>query len=385
MPAYKDDDGRWRYRFAFRGKRYSGSTARGHNTKAAADTLERQHIEKLETRSFTGTMPTVEQFAPQFLDYQKSNAKPLTYKNNETIVRVNILPHIGKLPIDEVDKQAMAKLVMTWRETAAIRTCNSRLGILQRMLALAVEWEILPAVPKVKQLKTPSDLPRFLTDAEQLLLLEAAGWQWRVMALVALRTGLRIGELRGLQWGDVDFDKGAISVRRTDPGIAGEEPTSPKGGRSRVVPITDEALTALERWRHMSDNTKPGDWVWPSEWDAARTRSEGNCASAMGRIAERAKLQDVTWHTLRHTYASQLVMRGVPMRAIQDLLGHATIKMTEKYAHLAPGFANRTMVAVLDYPIAPSSLPLLPEPESQPGAKDDPEPPATPRKRSYRE
>jgi integrase len=360
MPAYKDSDGRWRYRFAFRGKRYSGSTAKGHNTKAAAEQLERAHIEKLEGRTFTGVMPSVEAFTKQFLDFQKNNTKPLTYELHEMITRVHITPRIGRLPIDEVNRKVTDGLVSAWIGEAAKNTVNCRIGVLRRMLALAVEWELIPAVPVIKMLKVADETIRFLSDVESLQLLDAASPIWRTMILVGLRTGLRIGELRGLQWGDIDLTAGALIVRRTDPGRKDMEAGSPKGGKFRTVPLTDDTIQSLAAWRTLtaSSSASATDWVFPgggerhrSDFERGRTRSGTNCVSMMTRFVKRAGLSDCTWHTLRHTYASQLVMRGVPLRVVQELLGHASISMTERYAHLAPGFANRAVVAGLDLPL----------------------------------
>jgi len=129
--------------------------------------------------------------------------------------------------------------------------------------------------------------------------------------------------------------------------------------------VTNDAIAALAEWLELVPDRSPDAWVFPADevWsrndrDTSRARplAETTCKMALTRAAERAKLADVTWHTLRHTFASQLVMRGGPLRAVQELLGHASIKMTERYAHLAPGFANRQLVAVLDTPLVlPSS------------------------------
>lgn len=398
MPSYKDDDGRWRYRFAFRGKRYSGSTAKAHNTKGAADVLERRHLEKLEARTFTGRMPTVAEFSAQFLSHQLANTKPLTHDLHKTIVNIHINPSIGTLPIDEVNAGVIARLMATWLETAARRTVNTRTGVLLRMLALGVEWGILPMVPKVKLLKIADEPIRFLSDAEGALLAEAAGKarahagvRWRTMVIVGLRTGLRVGELRGLQRSDINLHAGALHVYRTDPGRLHFEANAPKSNRMRTVPLTPDAVTALTEWLELVPDKSPDAWVFPADetWtrndrvmERSRPLSETACKTAIDRAAKRAGLTDVTWHTLRHTFASQLVMRGVPLRAVQELLGHASIKMTERYAHLAPGFANRALVAVLDIPLAPpTETPMLPEGSD---SDRDPKPDNPPKARSIK-
>lgn len=365
MPAY-EHKGRWRYRFAFEGKRYSGSAPKGANTKKAALALERVKLDKLMARRFTGVMPTIKEFIPRFLDHQKAHTKPLTHDLHERICTLHIEPHVGKLRLDQVRRAELEGLKMTWLAAGtAPRTVNTRLGVAVRMLSYASDdLEILDSVPKAKLMKIAIDHPRFLGEDEAAALLEAAkersrsdALDWYVMMLVGLRTGLRIGELRGVQWGDIEWERALLHVRRTDPGRPDLDPNAPKGNRPRTVPLTPDARAALLALCDGTKRSKPQHWVFPgaSSWrgkERYTTRSEGNCAEMMGRIAKRAGLdEEVTWHTLRHTYASWLVMRGVPLSAVQELLGHASIRQTERYAHLAPGFAQHAAVATLDIPL----------------------------------
>jgi len=353
VPAYKGRDGRWRYRFSLNGKRYSGSTPKGHNTKKAAERIERLHIEKILARGYTGTMPTVREFGPQFLDYQVSRTKPLTQQHQKAVVNHNIVPELGRLRLDQVSKQHVDGLITLWSTVAVAKTVNTRLGVLRRMLSLAVEWGIIARVPRVHFLKIAEEAPRFLTDAEMSALILAAEKQWQPMILVALRSGLRIGELRGLQWGDIDFERGVIRVRRTDPGRRTLVATAPKGNRERSVPLTRDSAKALAALKPSS--AAAAEWVWPAllrrrAEKRQRVRSEKGCWTAIARAAKKAGLTDVAWHTLRHTYASHLVMRGVPIRLVQKWLGHASVKETEKYAHLYPDHGHEA-ASLLDVPL----------------------------------
>lgn len=388
MPAYRSKkDGRWRYRFFRAGKRYSGSTPKGANTKVIAQQLERDHIERVIGQRWEGVMPSVAEFAPRFLEFQRARVKPLTYEHQEANFRVHIVPRIGKLKIDRVGSSDLAQLITAWSAEAAPRTINVRMRHLLRMFAVALEWGIVQRAPKVALLKIPKKAPRFLSEAEAPLLLEAAanaqhGAEWHSMIFTGLRTGLRIGELRGLQIPDLDLELrviprlgggadtsyGSVRVQRTDPGRRNIRHTSPKGGRSRTVPLTPDARECLVAWlererARLGDRFDPNGWVWPGT-KPGRTRSVSNCRDAITRYANKAGLKKVGWHTLRHTFASWLVMRGAPLRAVQELLGHASIQMTEIYAHLSPGFVNHAMVSMLDAPLAPPAPPL----ELGPGA-----------------
>ncbi len=358
MPTKKHSDGRWRYRFAFDGRRYSGSAPKGNNTKLIAGKLEKKHIEKLEANTYTGKMPTVAEFGARFLEFQKARTKPLTQVQQNATIHQHLIPKHGRKRLDEFDKNKIDDLVTAWATNSKPKTINTRLGTIRRMLSLAVEWNFLARIPKVQFLREDDDTPRFLTDAEARSLVEKAEPQWQSMMIVALRTGLRVGELRGLQWGDIDFARRVLEVKRTDPGRRTMEATSPKGKRSRTVPLTNDAIEALRGID--ADRRKSNDWIWPALLKRAketrsRARSEKGAWAAITRAAKKAKLTDVGWHTLRHTYASALVMRGVPIRHIQKWLGHASVKETEKYSHLSPD-AGHDAVNALDVPLAPDQL-----------------------------
>jgi len=116
----------------------------------------------------------------------------------------------------------------------------------------------------------------------------------------------------------------------------------PKSGKGREVPLSNEALTALKTQRHLR-----GELVFCDLDGEALTK--GGCKWPLWRASKRIGLRRLGWHVLRHTFASHLVMRGVPLRAIQELLGHATIEMTMRYAHLSPSIC-RDAVQALDAP-----------------------------------
>lgn len=366
MPSYKGKDGRWRYRFTHRGKQYSGSTPKGTNTQRAANQLEKEHFERVQSKRFLGVTPTVAELAVMFLEYQQAHTRKLTHSLQTTQIEVHVLPHIGRVRIDEVGSKDIDDLITAWRKVgAAVRTINARLGTVGRMFGLAVEWTMLNAAPRIKQLKVPKDLVRFLSDDEADRLLAAARkrrgdriYRWSSMVFIALRTGLRAGELRGLCWVDIDFQRAVLRVQRSDPGLAGVPAGPTKGGKPRLVPLTPMALEVLRgELAHRTEllGRKPAfdDHVWPGIEDATRSRSESSCVHAISGCFKLAEIEErdgdrLGWHTLRHTYASQLAIRGVSLREIQDLLGHASIRQTERYAHLVPDAVHHRSVAMLD-------------------------------------
>src|SRR5262245_55273729 len=138
---------------------------------------------------------------------------------------------------------------------------------------------------------------------------------------VALKTGLRQGELIGLQWSDLDVDRGKLHVRRT---IWRGHVGPPKGGRARVVDLPASVVDALKSHRHLK-----GPFVFCAPDGAILT--PGQLKAPLQKALRCSGISrpegQIGWHDLRHTYGSHLAMRGVPLKVIQELMGHATIEI----------------------------------------------------------
>lgn len=375
MSVFKDKrNGRWRYSFMWQGKRYNGSCPKQANNERNAERLERLRQEELVAGKKRATV-TVDVLADRFFAYQAGRVAPLTLEGQHDHIDLHVRPAIGKRRVDEVDKHMLDELTTKWLEKAEPRTVNTRMGTLLRMLGLAVEWDFIPKVPKWDAVKVPKDTPRFLTEDEaDRLLRAAADTPWYSMILIGLRTGLRIGELRGLQWGDVNLPAAMVQVRRTDPGRADLSANAPKGKRERTVPLSPDALTVLRDLRPA--NATPRSWVWPAllykdpSAPRTRSRSESGCKHGIAAAVKASGIDSpkddpIGWHTLRHTFASWLVIRGVSLRVVQDLLGHASIKQTERYSHLAPNATHHVEVAKLDFQLVGGDRLALPEGDSE--------------------
>ena len=234
----------------------------------------------------------------------------------------------------DIDKYTAAKL----EAELSPKTVNNTLSLLHKCLVTARRWEIIEAVPEFTWLKVPPSEWRFLDFEETARFLDAAKAEplWFAMAHTALKTGLRNGELRALRWDDVDLRAGKLIVRRA---AAKQVIGTPKSGRSREVALSDETIRVLRAHRHLCQLVfcHPDGRMW----------TQDECDRPLARICRRAGLAPVSWHVLRHTFASHLAIRGAPLKAIQELLGHSQISTTMRYAHLTPA-AKRDAVALLD-------------------------------------
>jgi integrase len=315
------------------------------NTRRGAEAYERELRQSLLDGTFgkeKTQVPTLSEFEARFLTYSETNNKPSAVYAKRWVLKIHLVPAFGTTRLDrigpaEIEAYKAEKL----KEAQSKKSINNHLTVLRKLLNLAVEWGVLGHAPKVKAFKVPPQDYEFLSLEETPRLLVAVDHNWRCMVVVALRTGLRLGELLALKWHDIDLKAGRIIVRRS---LWQDQEGSPKSGRNRLVDLSDEALAALKAHQHLR-----GPYVFCHEDGGRLAHSE--VKEIVPRACKRAGLaKRLTWHDLRHSFASHLVMRGATLKAVQELLGHATIDMTMRYSHLSPDVRRQT-VKLLDQPV----------------------------------
>ncbi|MCB9789282.1 MAG: site-specific integrase, partial [Deltaproteobacteria bacterium] len=204
-------------------------------------------------------------------------------------------------------------------------TGNRYLAALSHALGVAVkEWEWLESSPisRVTKQREPRGRTRYLDDGkhgtdERARLLAACDEgpaYLRPVVMLALATGMRRGEILGLRWRDVDLASGTLTLWET------------KNGERRVVPATGAALDELRAWAQ----------VQPLDRSAHVFTGTTSFHHAFERAVARAGIEDFNFHDLRHTCASHLAMSGAPLLDIAAILGHKTLSMVKRYAHLSP-------------------------------------------------
>lgn len=316
---------------------------------------------------------TLAKFVERFLTYSENNNKSSTAATKQQHLENHIIPFFGEMALDTIGpaqiedfkaamkkkpsaararKQAPTKAAIRKRKDATPKTLskkfiNNVLSSLSKLLAVAEEQEVIAKASHVKLfVKVPKPDFDFLMFEEAERLVAAAEPEWRPVLLVALKTGLRQGELIGLQWNDLSLPQGLLHVRRT---IWRGIEDLPKGGRERTVDLPASVVDALKAHRHIRGRfvfcQEDGQPLTPGKMKAPLRRA----LRAAGITREQGQ---IGWHDLRHTYGSHLAMRAVPLKVIQELMGHATIEMTNRYAHLSPD-TRREAVSVLDRPSVP--------------------------------
>lgn len=304
------------------------------------------------------------EYKPWIETQKKSGQK--TYNR----IRRCFFQKFGKKLLDELDPYAFEK----WRtqrlkDNIKAATINKDMALIKASLSKAAQWKIIDNNPlaAIKAIKTDSlAIVRFWDKDEvkrlrsalderekkiQLARNQANKWRQergypllpdlsqkffadhlKPMVLISMNTGIRKGELFNLRWQDVDFDKAIITITGA----------SAKSGKTRHIPLNTEALDTLYKWAN-NHKTITTDIVFQSNG-----KRFDNVTRAWKNLLQSAKIDNFRWHDMRHHFASKLVMAGVDLNTVRELLGHSDLKMTLRYAHLAPEHKAQAVATLLD-------------------------------------
>ncbi len=337
-------------------KRYR-RIAKGVKTKREASILERELRIELETPP---PPPEAQEkdadfgdFAGHWMTTRQVDWKPTARRGYEQILRVHLVPafkarSVRSITVEEVQQLKVAKLRQDGKKGRSPKTVNNILGVLSSLFEDAVKWRYAAFNPvrAVKKCRPDVDAEdfQFWTVKESEAFLAAVAEhrpRWHVFFLTALRTGMRLGELAALRWEDVDLERNRLRVKRS---YSHGHETSPKGGRSRTLPMTPQLRLALTEHKLATGGRER---VFLSDegelLDHNRVKHHFWCG------LRESGMKRIRFHDLRHSFASQLVIAGVSVYKVQKLLGHQDVKTTMRYAHLSPE-AQEDAVLLLDDP-----------------------------------
>jgi len=214
-------------------------------------------------------------------------------------------------------------------------TCNRYLATLRHAFSYAMkELEWIPTNPLSRMLRTePRGRVRFLSDDERSRLLEACKKSTLrnlyPLVLLAISTGARQTELLSLRWSDIDLDRQVAVLQHT------------KNGDRRALPLQGEALRVLQELRDRAGTDTDADHVFFGR--KGPTLPQPFPTNAWKRALEKAEIEDLRFHDLRHTAASYLAMSGATLAEIAEILGHKTLAMVKRYAHLTDQHTSRVV------------------------------------------
>lgn len=343
MPYQREDRGGWWFTdIPWQGKRIRKRSP--INNKRAVDKYERQIRDWLlqgltvDGKVDLKEVPTYVTFSKEWFEtFVVTNNKPSSQQSKRVILRRHLVPFFGAMRLNDIGVREIERFKANVIDGRSPKTVNNILSVLRRSLVSAVEWGLIDTCPPFKWLKAPKPDFDFFVREESDRLLNAVGGQTQAMICVGVQAGLRRGELLALRWEDVDLVAQRLLVRRS---YWRGHFTAPKNSRTREVPLTNRVRDLLAAQRHLR-----GELIFCR--DDGSPLSLDQIKRWVPYACQRAGLRRATWHVLRHSFASQLAMAGVPLRIIQELLGHQTIEMTLRYAHLCPT-TLASAVAVLD-------------------------------------
>jgi len=298
----------------------------GTNKKLAEMVLKKRVTEAIENRWFDKRNVGVTPFSEFAETYITRHIALLKSSKTERVRVLFWKREFGSRPIGQITRAELQDWQAHKRQTNKPATVNRIMCRLRHMFNKAVEWELLDESPmeRLRFLPENNARLRYLSMDECGKLLEGCiAPHMRALATVALHTGMRLGEILNLEWSDLDFASGSILIRDS------------KNGQPRHVPMDSTVRTLLSSYIP----TPGSSHVFPS----ASGGRLSTVQKAFRNARTRAGMPDLHFHDLRHTFASHWVMSGGDLYVLKDILGHKSISMTQRYAHLSPAY-KRTMV-----------------------------------------
>jgi integrase len=308
-----------------------------------------------------------------------ATCKRSTASDYQGLLKNHILPVFGAKPVDEINRHMVKQfLLKKVNEGFAASTVTHMKNAISGILNLAVDDDTIPANPahrigKVFKTQKISPVLDPLSREELSKLLKIFQKYYpdsHPLVLTLARTGIRLGEALGLQWGDIDFNGRFITIQR---GLTRGRIEAPKNSAIRKIDMSKQLTAALVDLRHQRKvQTLKNGWKNVPEWifinrDGKHLDGSNWRRRVYNKALEKAKLRKIRIHDLRHTYASLLIQRGESLAYIRDQLGHHSIKVTvDIYGHLAPE-GNKAAVDGLDDDDFTQPSATLPQPNKKEG------------------
>ncbi len=335
----KDKCRKWWMTFTRNGRRVQECTYQTTRRGALDYYYKRVSEIRSKTNSWQGDV-RFHEFAPIYLErYARPNKLSWKCSDESYLRQLNgyfgnyYLSKITQAMIDDwVAKARATKLRLTKEgkpQYLSPATVNRKLACLKTLFNKAIEWGYLEVSPcaRVKKLKEDNQRTRFLKKEEIERFLAHSSLELQEIFTILIHTGMRKGELQKLKWADLDFNRGLIGLFQT------------KSGKIRYIPMTEAVKAALLKRRIKKQSET---WVFPGD-----SGKPFNFRKAFETARKKAGLNDLRVHDLRHTFASHLCMSGADIMTVKELLGHSSLKMTERYSHLTD-YHKAQAVAMLE-------------------------------------
>jgi len=350
-------DGRWEARVTtgYKNGRQVRKCLYGKTRQEVANKLSAALTDVQKGVDLPNEKLTVKSFLTSWLEgTAQGRLRQSTYARYKTLIDKHIVPHIGSYPVARLNPQQTQRLwAMLQKDGLSARTVIQVRAILRTALNQAVRQGVttrnaaaLTDPPKAEVFK-----PTFLTaDQAEKLLKAAKGHRLEALITLALTAGMRVGEILGLTWSDIDLDGKKLQISRQQQRVGKELIVcDPKTERSaRTLPLTKLAIDSLKWHRDFQVNwlregvdsgVVVSNRVFTNEKGAPVENA--TVLRQFQRLVKDAGLPRMRLHDLRHSCATLLLSRGVHPRVVMEILGHSTIAMTMNvYSHVVPEIAR---------------------------------------------
>lgn len=347
---YRRSNGTWRGQVTLQGKRLTFTA----KTKREVQAWIHKTLDEIDNGlNFESTKTTLTTFMKEWLISIEPALRYNTIKQYEQVTQQYILPALGNFPIRDIKPEQIQRLYNNMvKKGFGLRTVQLVHSVLHRALVHGVKLGLLsrnpddattPPKPKRKEM-------RFLDENQVqqfLIVAKAQNDRFYTLYYLAIATGMRQGELLGLKWADLDWEKGELTVRRqlTKKKGGGFELTAPKTKAGiRPISLGNNALEVLREHREAQLLERQAIGVHWQDQGLVFTSSIGtpidrsNMCWFFKALLKNAGLPDIRFHDLRHTAASLMLNNGIPLIVVSRRLGHAQPSITlDVYGHLIPG------------------------------------------------
>jgi integrase len=371
---YKTKDGRWRGEISL-GYTAEGTPIRkiiyGKDQAEVISEFARLGKKRSSGQKVQRSKQTVADFLTAWLeDSVKLTNRAGTYRSYEWIVRVHLIPGLGKLTLEKLNPQVLQAFT-TGRSKAGLSpaTVKHINATLRAALSQAEEWELVDrnVAKLVKLPRAQKYKPTFLSPEQaKAFLLFTADHPQEALFSVALSLGLRRGEIVGLRWQDIDFAAGMLRVTHSLERIKGSglQLGDPKSAKAqRLLRLPQVCILALARQKENQRIAREWCGAKWKEGDFVFTTSVGTpmqpemVTREFKAIIAASGLPDMRLHDLRHSCATLLLAQGVHPKLVQETLGHSTYQLTmDTYSHMIPQLRNE-VADRMDEILSPTKLP----------------------------
>lgn len=292
----------------------------------------------------------------EYIDYWFETVATPSLKHNsldlyKRQIKLHIKPHLGFVKVSELNPMLLQNFFTDKQKTLSNSSINAMRNVLNGTLKLALKQNVILINPmkqiELKSKKSEKNKTAYTTEEElELIMNDIKDTRYYIPFLIALHTGARRGEVLALTWSDIDFDSKTISFNKSLLAVDGKpvQLSSTKTNSSnRCILMTNKLVQELAIWKEKQDSNKAYyEENYYTDYDFICTNEDGTpinpkrFSTQVSRMSKRLNI-NFTFHDLRHTHATRLILSDVNIKVIQERLGHSDITTTlNVYSHVTP-------------------------------------------------